>query len=148
MRFEIVPYIGALPIKFGMTEEEIVALLGEPKFRSKTFTGGMCFDYFTGNTKFGHFNIGFAKDGRVDHVGFSPGSDVVIDQLNVFAPGSFEALVKRDGHAMEVAGMIILLNFGITMGGFHDDYEEEKGVTVFVRGAHDDVRSRMKPFEL
>ena len=139
MRFTIVPYVGALPIKFGMSQAEVTELLGEPKLRSETFAGRLSHNYE-------NVVVGYSELGRVNHVAFLPGSHVELEGVDPFGPSGFDKLVAIDGGAMEVSGAVVLPNLGIAADGFVTGDEGDKGVAVFVRGEYDNVRHRMKPF--
>jgi hypothetical protein len=139
MRFQIEPYEGPLPIRFMASEREVVELLGEPNSRSTNFRGDRIFDYE-------FLNVGFDEDRGVTHIGFLPGSEVTFGNLDVFESGAFEELMKRDSDPVEVVGLILLLNLGIAFSGFHDNDSSQKAVAVFVRGAYDRLKGRMKPF--
>ena len=138
MTFTIVPYVGALPIKFGMLEEEIVAIIGEPMIRSRTAGGHKCRDYDT-------FTVGYSDDGKVNHIGFLPGSQVELNGVDPFHPLGFEKLLEMDGQAMELLGAVVLLNLGIALEGFDTDDESGKGIAVFVKCEYDNLRHLMVP---
>jgi hypothetical protein len=139
MRFDIEPYEGPIPLRFGASEAEVVELLGEPRGKSTNFRRERIFDY-------DHMNVGFGKDGNVIHVGFLPEADVVFQGRKLFERGTFEEILKLDGTPMEVVGFVVLLNLGIAFSGFHDSDEVQKAVTVFVRGTYDRLKGRMKSF--
>lgn len=143
MRFAIEPYEGALPIRFGASETDVVQLLGEPDTRSTNFRGDRSFDYYP-------ITVGFGKkDRKVMHIAFSPGVEVLFRGRNVFEPGAFEELCRLNGAPMEGLGFVVLLNLGISLSGFHDtDDEAEKVVIVFARGEYDQVKHHMKPFHV
>ncbi len=142
MRFEIEPYEGATPIRFGMSEADVVRILGEPEHIGTNFRGSRHFVY-------GPITIGFAKEeGQVVHVAFSPGFEVVFRGLDVFEPGAFEQICKLDGKPMDHFGTISLLEFGINFFGFHGE-EEGKVVSVFTRKELATYDSRdMEPFRI
>jgi hypothetical protein len=141
MRFEIVPYEGPIPLRLGASESEVVELLGEPRRKSSNFRGDRIFDYE-------HMNVGFGKDGNVIHVGFLPGAEVVFQGLDLFERSAFIKVMKLDGSPMEVVGLVVLLNLGIAFSGFHDSDAGQQSVTVFVRGAYDRLKGRMKSFSI
>jgi len=137
--FEIVPYVGALPVRFGQSEDDVVLLLGDPQLRSTNYFGNPSLHY-------GPVNFGFKNGNGVVHAGFSPGSIVKVAGLDPFAPSGFDKLVALDADPMEVLGFVVLLNLGITFTGFHDDDDSQKAVTAFVRGQYDELRAEMTPF--
>jgi len=141
MKFKIIPYVGAFPITFGMSEVEVTALLGEPRFRTETFDGRVSHNYET-------VNVGYSEGRKVNHIGFLPGSDVELEGVDPFGPSGFERLVAMDGEPMEVLGAVVFLKLGIATDGFVTGDEGDKGVSVFVRGEYDNLKHRMKPFTM
>lgn len=139
MQFQIQSYEGPFPLRLAASEAEVIELLGEPNTKSTNFRGDRIFDY-------DHMNLAFDKNGKVIHVGFVPGSSVVFRGRDVFDPRTFDELLALDGAPMEVVGLVVLLNLGIALSGFHDRDETQKAVTVFARGAYDRLKGRMKPF--
>ena len=139
--FKIESYIGALPVRFGMQADEVLAILGEPEKKSTNFRKETTYDY-------DWVNVGFDKSNSAAHVGFVPGANVEYDGLPLFSQDAFHQLLRLDADAKEVLGFIVLLNLGIAFTGFHDNDNSQKAVSVFVKGAYDDLRHKMKEFVL
>ncbi|RPH83976.1 MAG: hypothetical protein EHM77_01005 [Planctomycetaceae bacterium] len=142
MRFEIEPFEGATPIRFGMSEADVVRILGEPEHIGDIFEGDRHYSY-------GPMTIGFAKEDRkVMHVAFTPGVEVTFRGLNVFEPGAFEQMCKLDGKPVDYLGSIMLLELGIDFNGFTDK-GEQKVVAVFPREELACLKSKyMEPFRI
>jgi Fe2+ transport system protein FeoA len=142
VKFQVIPYVGAIPIRFGMSKDEVTAILGQPEKESKTLGGRMVHIY-------ADVNVGYSSEERVNHIGFLPGSELEIAGVDPFGPDGFEKLVEIDGDAVEILGAVVLPNLGVATDGFHTaDDESAKGVTIFGRGEYDSVRHRMKSFKL
>lgn len=124
----------------GMTEQQVVAELGEPKLRSRNFRKELVYDYE-------FFNVGFDGANLVNHVGFVPGANVYYDELPMFEVQTFSKLCKLDGRPKEVVGFIVLLSLGIAFSGFHDGDESQKAVSVFKKGAYEHLKPKMREFE-
>ncbi len=139
--FKIESYVGALPVRFGAQADEVVAILGEPQTKSTNFRKEVTYDY-------DFVNIGFDKNSSVSHVGFVPGANVEYDGLPILSQETFRQLLRLDAEAMEVVGFVVLLNLGIAFTGFHDDDESQKAVSVFAKGAYDDLQHKMTEFVL
>lgn len=142
MRFEIEPYEGAIPIRFGMSEADVLRLLGNPEDIGTNYSGSRHYVY-------GPVTIGFAKeDGKVVHVAFSPGVEVVFRGINVFEPAAFEQICKLDGKPVEYHGSIMLLELGIDFYGFTGD-EEGEVVSLFTREELATLKPKyMEPFRI
>ena len=136
IHFTIKPYVGAGPLRFGMTAPEVESAIGPPMQRSTNFRGETTYDYDS-------FNVGFTNDGIVCHIGFVLGSDVEFDGKPLFSRESFEQLLTVDGNPQEVVGFVVLLKLGIAFTGFHDKDESQKAVTVFSKGTYDALQKKM-----
>jgi hypothetical protein len=54
-------------------------------------------------------------------------------------------MLTDDGFPMIAFDIIYLLQLGITLSGFHDENHSQKAITLFAKGEHDGLKSRMKP---
>lgn len=139
--FTIKPYVGALPVAFGMRTDGVIAVLGEPLIKSTNFRKRMTYDY-------DFVNIGFDSKSTVVHIGFVPGANVEFENQSVFLRETFEKLVKLDSEAKQVVGFVVLLKFGIAFTGFHDEDQSQRSISVFVAGAYDELIPKMKTFSI
>jgi cation diffusion facilitator CzcD-associated flavoprotein CzcO len=138
--FEIRPYEGAGPIEFGMTQDQVVAVMGRPAMTRKTRGGDI-------ELRFADCAVRLGPDSTVAEIGFSPRTQVTVEGIDVFNdPGSLGKLLARDGEAMESVGIVVLLKLGIALSGFHDGDEDQKSVTLFRRGRWDAARGELVPF--
>ena len=140
-KYRIIPYKCAGPITFEMTEDDVRKTAGEPLSVSTNFFGTKSFIY-------DEINIGFSRNsGKVKHIGFGCGINVEIANIEVFKDSNaFEKLLTMDGDPYESVGFIVLVKFGISLTGFHD--EDEKSVNAFARGEHDDIKEKGRRFTL
>lgn len=140
MRFILLPYVGAGPIKLGMTPEEVTEVLGEHSRMSLAFNGDHSLTY----DKLA-LDIGISKaTGVVTHIGFSSVADVWFDEIDVMHDKSaLPRLAKLDGAPCEYVGFVMLLNLGIMLGGFSASNEMyQRTVAMFSRGRYDDRRHK------
>jgi hypothetical protein len=143
MKFEIVSYVGALPLKFGMTEEEVARIIGLPSVKMKNRKGEPDHDH-------GFCAVGYDKDtNRANFFGFRPPTNISYEGMPMFDnPTALNALVARDGEAFEFVGFVLLLNLGISLSGFDDNDQSQLAVNVFERGRFEKYRSQFKPFSI
>ena len=134
--FEIKPYVSVGPFCFGMTEAEVLALGQIPRAKSKNSRG-------EANWLYDGYSVRFGKaDGRLCDVGFSRLCDVTIKGIPLFADRqALQKVLDLDSDVYEFYGFLVFFGLGITLGGFHDENESEKGGTAFTRGHWDSFRS-------
>lgn len=139
---EIKSYGSVGSISFGMSVDELVKAVGEPKKITKNRLGEI--DY-----KYDVFRVALsAKDSRVVEVGLLPETEARLNGVDIFSsPDAFASLLKMDGDPYEYVGFIILLNLGITITGFHDNTDAQKAVTVFAKGRWDGKRHQFVKFK-
>jgi hypothetical protein len=146
VRFDILPYTGALPITFGMRREEVHQLLGPPESSFPIWDGsGACEHYARAR-----YNVGYDNAGVVNHVGFCPGgAELSIQGLQVWTleeqPDPNPTLLALDPEPVECVGIWHFLRLGVASTGYHDDDPSQRAVTVFPRGIKTEVLAGAKP---
>jgi hypothetical protein len=134
--FDIQPYVGGLPITFGMARATVHEVLGSPE---DTYIDGKdVTDYWDSS----NINIHYSKRGLVDHMGFSPGAF----ELRLLGtvlwsakrhPDPNRQLLRQDPKPLESLGFLVFRQLGITTTGYHDDDEYQRALTIFPRGRWD-----------
>jgi len=143
--FEIIPYIGAGKICFGMTPQEIEKIYGP--------ADSVTFNHLKQRVEFRSFtNIGYSPGSAetVSHIGFGrqmenvrfKDSNIFLDEESVV----LAKLVAEDGNPFTYLGFIVLFELGITLTGFHDQNVSQKALAMFPRGAWDKWIPKLKPF--
>jgi hypothetical protein len=138
--FEIVSYLGAKPLLFGMTQDQVEALVGPPQM--------IRHDFGETNALYEFFSVRYSKQGKtMVEVGFSKPVNVTILGINPFTQkNGFRDLLREDSCPYESYGFIVLLNLGITLTGFHDNDPNQLAITAFTRGRWDDSKSEFRKF--
>ncbi len=141
MPINIVGYVGAGPVLFGMTEAQVENLLGPPLSAYPAIPeSGKSAHYES-------FTVHYSYDHKVMEIGFSDDAKVIFDGIDIFGdPAAFRKLILKDGSPYEDYGFIVLLNLGITLGGMHDGNIEQRGATAFARGTWDRFKKNFKKF--
>lgn len=141
MTLTIKPYEAIGPLRFGMSQHEVMAAMGRPQRVTKSRSGNpvLWFDEVNAIMEGDHLvEVGLGPQAPVSVCGVHPFTD----------PDALAKLCKLDGDPREVLGSIVLRSIGITLGGFHDKDESQKGITAFSQGRWDVLDSQMKPFIL
>jgi hypothetical protein len=137
--FDIHPFVGALPIAFGMNRDNVHAILGSPDSTSTTWNNSGSSDHWNASG----MNVGYDNSGIVDHVGFGPGrvslrilgTELWTDDHQA-DPNS--VLLQLDSEPLERVGFLFFTRLGVTTTGYHDDDEYQRAITVYPRGKEDD----------
>ncbi len=143
---ELLTYSSAGGAKFGMTPGEIETILGAPDSVGS--------NYFKQRIEYRSFmNVGYSVDDNLAvHFGFGPQMiGIKFNDIFLFKEVSktvLKKIIARDGSPFLCYHLVVLLNLGLTLSGFHDNDESRKSVTLFERGTYDDDKDRMKPFKL
>ena len=147
LRFQIESFVGAHPLKLGMTEEQIVSIIGPPKTRGPNYFGHLSLSYFEPGLD---VNVGIDKDsGLITHLGFGKLCSVWYGDLDLFGdPEAWKQLVRLSADCNEWVGFLLLCDLGIQLSGFHDNDSSQLAVCVFPKGAYDDNRDGFRPFVL
>jgi hypothetical protein len=131
-RFDVEPYVGALPIRFGMARPEVHNLLGPPKRSFPIWDGSGTSDHYWPE----RFTVGYDNAGMVKHVGFSPGGVELLIQGQVIwtltdQPDPNPILLALDPDPVESVGIWVFLRIGVTTAGYHDNDRSQRAFTVF-----------------
>ncbi len=146
MRFDIQPYVGAIPISFGMTRAEVHRLLGPPETSQPVWDGSGVSEHYNRS----RYNVGYTNAGVVDHVGFSPtGAELSLQGRPLWTakgqPDPNPRLLALDPAPVEVVGFWFFLAVGVTTIGYHDDDPAQLAVCVFPRGKNADLLAQATP---
>lgn len=144
--FDIVPFVGPLPVRFGMLRDEVHALLGSPESSHPIWNKSGTTDYWNAS----RINVGYHNDGTVKHVGFSPGGySLLLSGRGIWSsadqPDPNPFLLEHDPAPVEYAGFLIFRAIGVTTTGYHDDDEAQVAVTVSPAGTWDELLSNARP---
>ena len=140
-KFDVQPLVGPIPIRFGMSEEQVVELLGQPRIKDINIRKEPDWDYEDFSVRFG-----LCGEGVVE-VGFLPEAELTLYGIDLFGePLAFKKIISNRADVFEHYGFIIIPSLGLTFTGFHDDSEADKAITAFASGRWDDLKSEFVPF--
>lgn len=125
------PYSGVGPLRLGMTQSEVGAVLGAPVSQSVD-DGEIEARYLDRNV------LCIFNEGRLAEIGLTPSKVVnpVIGDLQPFhdeAEQFLRALDKLHAPIVEGFGMLFVDDLGITLTGIHDGDRPQTAMTVFTR---------------
>lgn len=137
--FDIVPFVGALPVRFGMSRAEVHRLLGPPDASHPIWDGEGTTDSWIDP----RFNIGYDGGQAVNHVGFCPGGcDLALCGVPLWSqieqPDPNSALLRLDPTPLEMVGILFYPALGISSAGYHDGDESQLSLTTSPAGTWDD----------
>jgi hypothetical protein len=152
-QFELFPCIGAGPLKFGMSPDQVERILGAPESHRLDDDGDR-------EERWGGGVVGYSKgDGyKLNHIGFSRRMvGVRYGDLKIFSEPYdmhhqhhvLRTLCAEDGEPRFRLGFVILFNLGFAMTGFQDEEEDDLAFAMFPKGGWDDVlhNPKTKPFK-
>jgi hypothetical protein len=138
--FNIEPFIGALPVRFGMHRSEVHRLLGAPEASQPIWDRSGTTDFWNES----RINVGYDNAGIVKHVGFGPGGcELALCGTSLWSldkqPDPNPELLRRDPAPVESVGIMIYPALGISTSGYHDGDEAQLALTVSPSGTWDEV---------
>lgn len=127
--FDIRPYVGVGRLAFGMTPEEVHAVVGEPQKQRPNPLG-------QGDERYAGFRVRYTADADLMcEVTFSTACCVSFEAISLFGdPTAVQQLAERDAYATQRLGYIIFPSLGIALADFDSDQESDKAVAVYARG--------------
>ena len=141
------PYVGVGQLKFGMTPDEVAAILGPPEGSRPVASTG---ELRERREKSALQAVYAAGDRRLVELGFSPPiAGLEFDGVRLFTSPSHDALreiLRRDPAPLADVGFVVFFDLGLSLTGFDDDDEDDKAVTVFDKGRWDEIRPQMQKF--
>lgn|SRR5688572_2723737 len=125
INYQIDPYIGVGPIKFGAGKKDVEKVLGKPDDTYKDFLDR------TVEVR-GSVSIKYSKPGKVNEVSFLDDVDVFFREINILkdkdAAKKLDAISKPENSV----GFKIYFDLGITVTGFGKK-KEAKTLSVFAK---------------
>jgi hypothetical protein len=126
-------------IDFGMSSDQVRALLGEPS-RITTNRFGEEVLAFDG------INVCVSPSTGVVEVTLLPETQPTISDIAIFgSPWALRRLRSLDDAPQEVLGAVVFLKLGISVTGLHDGDDDQRAVSAFVKGRWDSFQDKMKP---
>ena len=137
----LTPFVGALPIRFGMERKEVHSVFGTPN------ASGTDSDSWGKRLE---ICVGFDGHGRVDHIGLSPGEyELLWNGTRVWTPehraDPNPILLRDDRSPLERVGFWYFTRLGIATTGFHDGDTSQESASMYPRGAKDSFLARALP---
>ncbi|MEZ6142713.1 MAG: hypothetical protein R3B84_19295 [Zavarzinella sp.] len=139
--FTFVPFIGSLPLQFGMTPDEVTALIGPP---IRTFS-----DPFGNRSESrSGYSLGYdANSGLLTEAVFSKG-DLYFQGVNLLSIADLiDYLRKFDDSPQSAVGVIFFLKLGLSLTGFYVGEEDQKSISLTRADHWDEFLEDFVPFE-
>jgi hypothetical protein len=137
--FTLVPYVGARPITFDMSQFEVEGIVGPPASVETN-------DFGETEERRGPLTIRYStQDLKVVEIAFLPQGRLFYQGVGLFQKADVITFLSQYDRPFEIVGFVVFLELGITLTGFHDNDESQKAITVFREGRWDDCRGQLTP---
>lgn len=141
IKFDLISYLGASPLRFGMSPMQVTSLVGPPMLVRTTRSGRR-------DERREVLAVFYRPEADVvDEIEFFEDAKVFFGDLDVFEDQarSWKELLLADGEPFESLGTIVLLNLGIT---FSVPGADNKTITIFEKGKWNPFMSKLKRIPL
>lgn len=137
----IISYKSVGNISFGMSEEEVIAILGKPLVQRYSYNNRLEYHYK-------NIIISFSKENKnvCECTIFSENIKVNKIEFN-WKDNLLKKLCQLDGTPYEFSGTVILFNLGIALSAFPGG-SDDKTITAFCLGNWDKYKDKMKVFKI
>lgn len=144
MNFEFIPHISVGPLIFGMTADNLDAILGTPTRVSKL-------RHMLGESRtYGCIQTGLDEHGKLNHVGLRQdfSGSVFYDGIDMLrGPHVLESLISLDKQPYLWVGSVMLMNLGLSLTGFHEKDDAGKAINFFPQGRYDKFVEKFQPYK-
>ena len=138
--YSIEPFVGPLPLRFGMTPGEVAALIGDADHVFTDPVDGIS------ESRAG-LSLGYdAQHGLLSDAVFSAGG-LSFHEVNLFEVDDVINFLRGYDNFPEVAvGMVFFLGLGLRLSGFHDGDVRQKAIGVCAAGRWDEFTDDFVPY--
>jgi len=137
INFDIIPYVGAGPLRFGMMPDETVSLVGKPELINPTRSGRR-------DERRDEFALFYGlQSAGIEEMEFYREANVFFQGMSIFKnhEQAYRELLIADGEPFESLGTVVLFNLGVTLSA---PDEETKTIAIFAKGVWDSSRDDLK----
>ena len=134
--FDLRPFVGALPIRFGMSKQDVQAILGAPERSQARFQDKGIREFrFKAGVVIGYDVAGGVED--VEFMSECPELSVLGEAYRTpeMRDDPNRLLIRHDPDPVETNGILVFLKLGISTGGYHDNSENESSRTITISRA-------------
>lgn len=138
--FTVEPFVGPLPLRFGMTPKKVATIVGVP---DRVFT-----DPVNGRSEWRTgLSLGYdAKTGQLNEVVLSQG-ELYFQGVNLFAVADPIGFLRKHDSPQLAVGMIFFVNLGLRLSGLHDRDDRQRAIGLATKGHWDELADDFEPFE-
>jgi hypothetical protein len=146
MNLNFEPYIGVPPLTFGMTITDAINLLGSPKSKEVNTFGPKGQEL-----AFEEVRLAFDAEERLYQIGFDKSyeGNLLFNNIDILRhPEALKTLLEADGEPFIWVGFVMLMKLGIRLGGYHENADGGRTISIFNRGRYDSKIPRFRPFQI
>jgi hypothetical protein len=143
--FVVESFVGALPLKFSMTQSEVESILGPADRAGTNWKKEPCWSYYGSPD----LSLGFDINTRLlSHIGVGKTTGLWFAGIDLFNdPLALESLLKKHAAFMWV-GFVVFNEIGLAFGDYGEKGWDRTGVVVFPKASWDKAMSSGKPFRI
>jgi hypothetical protein len=135
------PYVGALPIRFGMKPDDVAGVVGAA---SRVFPGV----FGTTAEERPNLMIGYTEnENSVFEINCHVGTILLYRGTDLLThPGPIEYLRQFDATPVLWVGLVLFLHLGIQLSGFHDADESQRAISMVMKETWSEFVDDFTPF--
>lgn len=121
--FDLQPYLGAGPLRLGMSRIQVEDVLGPPDKTKRTVFRNETQEF---RRESGLQTVYSAPGEALVEISFYGNQSVAFEDLDIFhtqGTNVIKRLAEADGKSLETVGILVFLNLGITLTGFLQEDE-------------------------
>ncbi len=126
IEFCIEPVVGPLPLRFGMTPNEVASVIGPPEEVFRIFFRNL-------SESRTHVNLGYSPENFLDEVIFLPGAQLFFRGHDLFNHPDLIGLLRGMTPVVKLmVGFLIFPELGLGLSGYHN-CEDGKAIRHYVK---------------
>lgn len=141
--FVVESFVGALPLKFLMTQAEVESVLGPADRVGTNWKKEPCWSYYGSPD----LSLGFDLNTKLlSHIGVGKTSALTFAGIDLFNdPGALHLLLRKHNAFLWV-GFVVLNEIGLAFADWGEKGWDRTAIVVFPKGSWDKAISNGKPF--
>lgn len=143
--FVVESFVGALPLKFSMTQSEVESILGPADVASRNWKNEPSWTYHAPP----ELSLGFdLTTALLSHIGVGKTSGLTFAGIDLFNdPGALSVLLRKH-RAFLWVGFVVFNEIGLAFADWGEKGWDRTAIVVFPEGSWDRAKDKGKPFSI
>lgn len=141
MSWNLVPRTSIGPLRLGMRQDDVRAIMGPPQLERMSQADEIEWNFFS-------CRLVFSGQGELVEIVCEPPLSVLVDGLDVFrdAEAALDRLFQMDEQPVLCVGLLLFLQLGVALSGVSEETESASALILFLDGRFDKLKGRFKPY--